>query len=133
MCTDLGLYRIGLFIYPHNKKNSYLSMYLRSGLPLCFSPCTHRRLSLGSKRFIDTRRMEQTTMEHLDDSEVWGILLLKCGCGGHRVLSFPSLCVITFLFLQPGAGTIGSHFLLSHYLDNSGITCFHDHCLLPAT
>ena len=72
-------------------------------------------------------------MEHLDDSEVFGILLLKCGCGGHRVLSFPSLCVITFLFLQPGAGTIGSHFLLSHYLDNSGITCFHDHCLLPAT
>ena len=72
-------------------------------------------------------------MEHLDDSEVWGILLLKCGCGGHRVLSFPSLYVITFLFLQPGAGTIGAHFLLSHYLDNSGIMCFHVHGLLPAT
>ena len=32
--------------------------------------------------------------------------------------------------LQPGASTIGSHFLLYHYLDNSGITCFHVHGLL---
>lgn len=133
MCTDLGLFCLSTLIIRkiYIFQCTYVPVYLF--FPFASLLAHTAGYPLVANDFIDTRRMEQTTMEHLDDSEVWGILLLKCGCGGHRVLSFPSLCVITFLFLQPGAGTIGSHFLLSHYLDNSGITCFHDHGLLPAT